>query len=180
MFFPRTLVAAMLCLALSPAQAKQTTHAEQSKPKVQAHKVQAHKTQPHKTRATKAEQKAEKKRVVKPDQPWRMVASVYWEGTRVATGRRFDPNGMTVAHKTLPLGTRLLVTYSGSIVEVVVNDRGPFVHGRDIDLTRGVAKVLHFSGLGRVRVAYWPPLPAERPSSAPPRPVPPVEISETY
>jgi rare lipoprotein A len=173
MFFARTLVAAMLCLALSPAQAKQTAHAEQSK-----HKAHAEQSK-HKAQSTKAEQRAGKKKAEKPDQPWRMIASVYWEGNRVATGRRFDPNGMTVAHKTLPFGTRLLVTYGGSVVEVVVNDRGPFVHGRDIDLTRGVAKALHFSGLGRVKVAYWPPLPAVRPSSAPPRPVPPIEVSET-
>lgn len=160
----------MLCLTLSPVQAKQTVHAEQSKHKVQAHKAQS----------TKAEQRTEKKNAAKPDQPWRMTASVYWEGNRTATGRRFDPNGMTVAHRTLPFGTRLLVSYSGSVVEVVVNDRGPFVRGRDIDLTRGVAKALHFSGIGRVKIAYWPPLPAVRPSSAPPRPAPPVEISETY
>jgi len=87
---------------------------------------------------------------------------------------------MTVAHKTLPLGTRLLVYYEGSVVEVIVDDRGPFVRGRDIDLTRGVAKALHFSGVGRVKIAYWPPLPAARPESAPPPPVPPIEISETY
>jgi rare lipoprotein A len=166
MFLARTLAAAMLCLALSPAQAKQTAHDEPSK-----HKV-------HKAHATKAEQKTEKKKAAKPDEPWRMVASVYWEGNRTSSGRRFDPNGMTVAHKTLPFGTRLLVTYSGSVVEVVVNDRGPFVRGRDIDLTRGVAKALHFSGVGRVKVAYWPPLPAVRPSSAPPRPVPAIEVSE--
>jgi rare lipoprotein A len=86
---------------------------------------------------------------------------------------------MTVAHRTMPLGTRLLITYGGSVVEVVVNDRGPFVRGRDIDLTRGVAKALHFSGIGRVKVAYWPPVPAPRPDSAPPRPVPAVELSTT-
>lgn len=93
----------------------------------------------------------------------RMFASVYWEGKRVATGRKFDPNGMTVAHKTLPLGTRLVVSYGENFAEVVVNDRGPFVAGREIDLTRGVAKALHFGGLGRVHVVYWPPLPRERP-----------------
>jgi rare lipoprotein A len=168
MFVARTLAAAMLCLALTPAQAKQTPHAEPIK----------HKVHTHDAHATRAEQKAEKKKAERPDQPWRMIASVYWEGNRVATGRRFDPNAMTCAHKTLPFGTRLLVTYGGSVVEVVVNDRGPFVQGRDIDLTRGVAKVLHFSGVGRVKVAYYPPLPSVRPSSAPPRPVPPIEVSE--
>jgi len=90
-------------------------------------------------------------------------ASVYWQGARVASGRKFDPNGMTVAHRTLPLGTRLIVTYGHNMAEVVVNDRGPFVRGREIDLARGVARALHFPGLGKVRVAYWPPLPHPRP-----------------
>ena len=71
---------------------------------------------------------------------------------------------MTVAHRSLPFGTRLLVYYGGNAAEVVVNDRGPFVRGRDIDLSRGVAKALHFSGVGRVRVVYWPPLPQDRPA----------------
>ncbi len=69
-----------------------------------------------------------------------MVASVYWQGNRVAAGRKFDPDAMTVAHRSLPFGTRLLVYYGSNAAEVVVNDSGPFVHGRDIDLSRGVAK----------------------------------------
>ena len=92
-----------------------------------------------------------------------MFASVYWEGKVVATGRKFDPNGMTVAHKTLPFGTRLMVSYGRNTAEVVVNDRGPYVAGREIDLTRGVARALHFPGLGKVRWVYWPPLPRQRP-----------------
>jgi rare lipoprotein A len=92
-----------------------------------------------------------------------IVASVYWEGDYVATGARFDPRGMTCAHRDLPFGTRLLVSYGRNVVEVTVNDRGPFVRGRDLDLALGAAKALHFPGLGRVRVAYWPPLPRARP-----------------
>jgi rare lipoprotein A len=106
----------------------------------------------------------------KPKPADRIVASVYWQGKRVATGRKFDPDGMTVAHRSLPFGTRLLVYYGSSAAEVVVNDRGPFVRGRDIDLSRGVAKALHFSGVGRVRVVFWPPLPLERPAG-------PIELS---
>jgi rare lipoprotein A len=102
-------------------------------------------------------------KVAKPKRDDRMMASVYWQGTRVAAGRKFDPDAMTVAHRSLPFGTRLLVYYGGNAAEVVVNDRGPFVRGRDIDLSRGVAKALHFSGVGRVRVVYWPPLPQDRP-----------------
>jgi rare lipoprotein A len=129
MHLVRALTAAVLCLALSPAQAKLAVHP--------------------------AKKKAEPSN--------RMVASVYWEGKRVATGQKFDPNGMTVAHKTLPFGTRLVVSYGRNVAEVVVNDRGPYVRGREIDLTRGVAKALHFSGVGNVRVVYWPPLPRSRP-----------------
>jgi rare lipoprotein A len=100
----------------------------------------------------------------KPKPTDRMVASVYWQGNRVATGRKFDPDAMTVAHRNLPFGTRLLVYHGSNAAEVVVNDRGPFVRGRDIDLSRGVAKALHFSGVGSVRVMFWPPLPQERPA----------------
>jgi rare lipoprotein A len=147
----RVLLVAMLCLALSPAQAGDH-HAKAGRP----HGLKAEK---------------------KPDLATHMVASVYSEGTGTASGRKFDPNGMTAAHRTMPFGTRLLITYSGSMVEVVVNDRGPFVHGRDIDLSRGAAKALHFSGVGRVKVAYWPPVPAPRPEAAPPRLIPAVELS---
>jgi rare lipoprotein A len=144
----RVLFAAVLCFALSPAQAKPShTHVAKTASKSAS-----------KTTAAKTAPKELKPRV-------RMVASVYWQGTRVATGRKFDPDGMTVAHKSLPFGTRLLVYYEGNSAEVVVNDRGPFVRGREIDLSRGVAKALHFSGLGRVQVAFWPPLPRERPES---------------
>jgi rare lipoprotein A (peptidoglycan hydrolase) len=100
-----------------------------------------------------------------------MVASVYSESGRVAAGAKFNPNAMTVAHRTLPFGTRLVVSYEGSVAEVVVNDRGPFVRGRDIDLSSGVARALHFSGLGKVMVSYWPPVPRTRPDR-------PIEISD--
>jgi rare lipoprotein A len=143
MILTRTLSAAALCLVLTPALAKPATHPA----------------------------KSEKTHAVKEPQPViRMVASVYWEGSRVATGSKFDPNGMTVAHKSLPFGTRLLVSYGRNNAEVVVNDRGPYVYGREIDLTRGVAKVLHFSGVGNVRVGCWPPLPRPRPDA-------PIELS---
>jgi rare lipoprotein A len=115
--------------------------------------------------APAAQARAVTHHVTKPKRDDRMMASVYWQGTRVAAGRKFDPDAMTVAHRSLPFGTRLLVYYGGNAAEVIVNDRGPFVRGRDIDLSRGVAKALHFSGVGRVRVVYWPPLPQDRPAS---------------
>ena len=75
-------------------------------------------------------------------------------GSLTASGVPFDPEGMTAAHKTLPLGTRLLVTYEGNSVEVVVNDRGPYVAGRDLDLSEGAAEAigLTYAGSGVVDV----------------------------
>jgi rare lipoprotein A len=72
------------------------------------------------------------------------IASYYWEGEEVATGARYDPDGLTAAHRTLPFGTRLRVTdlTSKRHVIVTVNDRGPFIDGRILDLSRGAAQVL--------------------------------------
>jgi rare lipoprotein A len=84
------------------------------------------------------------------------MASFYWQGQRTATGERFNPEGMTAAHRTLPFGTRVRVTHlgNGRSVDVRINDRGPFVGGRVIDLSRGAAGVLgmHHQGVARVKV----------------------------
>jgi rare lipoprotein A len=84
------------------------------------------------------------------------VASYYWQGQRVASGGLFNPNGMTAAHRTLPFGTRVRVTHlgNGRSVEVRINDRGPYIAGRIIDLSRGAAGVIgmHGQGVARVRV----------------------------
>ncbi len=72
-----------------------------------------------------------------------MVASYYGyslEGSPTATGEPFEPEGYTAAHKSLPLGTKLEVGYGGESVRVVVNDRGPYVEGRDIDLSLAAAR----------------------------------------
>jgi rare lipoprotein A len=82
------------------------------------------------------------------------LASFYGEGSETASGEKFDPKGLTAAHPTLPFGTRLRVTNiaNGRSVIVRVNDRGPFVAGRAVDVSssaaerigiveRGVAKV---------------------------------------
>ena len=79
-----------------------------------------------------------------------MVASWYMHGTHTANGEKFNPDGMTVAHKTLPFNTKLHLTHNDKSVIVRVNDRGPFIKGRDIDLSRGVAKVLSCSGICRL------------------------------
>ncbi|MBX3228399.1 MAG: septal ring lytic transglycosylase RlpA family protein [Labilithrix sp.] len=66
-------------------------------------------------------------------------ASYYASGSRTANGERFDPNGLTAAHKTLPFNTKVRVTNTatGASVDVRINDRGPYAGGRCIDLARG-------------------------------------------
>jgi peptidoglycan lytic transglycosylase len=82
----------------------------------------------------------------------RIISAYYWEGKRTASGQLFDPNGMTAAHRTLPFGTRLTVSNprTGQSVIVVVNDRGPFVSGIDLDLSLGAAQAIGMKGTGAV------------------------------
>jgi rare lipoprotein A len=77
-------------------------------------------------------------------------ASYYSAGHRTASGEHFNPNGFTAASRTLPFGTRLHVTNpaTGRSVEVRINDRGPFVRGRELDLARGAAAALGMIGRG--------------------------------
>ena len=79
------------------------------------------------------------------------IASIY-SGGRTANGEKADANGMTAAHKTLPFGTLVRVTHqrNGHSVVVRINDRGPFVRGRVIDVTPTAAHALGFSGLAPV------------------------------
>ena len=73
---------------------------------------------------------------------------------RTASGARYDPARLTAAHRTLPFGTRLSVTdpRTHRAVTVVVNDRGPFVKGRVLDLSFAAAQALHMTGRGVIRV----------------------------
>jgi rare lipoprotein A len=83
------------------------------------------------------------------------IASVYaYEGGRTASGEHASPGALTAAHRTLPFGTMVRVTShsSGRSVVVRINDRGPFVSGRIIDLTPAAARALGFSGLANVSV----------------------------
>jgi rare lipoprotein A len=85
------------------------------------------------------------------------VASFYKHGKRTANGESFNPHGLTAAHRTLKFGTKVRVTNlrNGRSVIVRINDRGPFIRGRIIDLALGAARVvgLNRSGVAKVRVA---------------------------
>jgi rare lipoprotein A len=86
------------------------------------------------------------------------IASFYGvgEGTRTASGERFNPHAMTAAHRTLPLGSSVKVTNLANSKTVVVriNDRGPYARGRVIDLSHSAAEALDFvsRGLAKVRI----------------------------
>jgi rare lipoprotein A len=69
-------------------------------------------------------------------------------GARTASGARFNPMGLTAAHRSLPFGTRLKVTHGGRSVVVTVNDRGPFIGGRVLDLSKGAANAIGLTGRG--------------------------------
>jgi len=77
-----------------------------------------------------------------------------FEGSLTASGEVFDPYGYTAAHKTLPLGTQLSVSYAGRTVQVTVNDRGPYSGGRDLDLSQGAAEYLGLTTVGVDWVDY--------------------------
>ena len=78
------------------------------------------------------------------------LASYYGNesGRRTASGHRFSQNELTAAHRTLPFGTKVNVTYHKKSVQVTINDRGPFVRRRIIDLSRGAARVVGLTGAG--------------------------------
>ena len=82
------------------------------------------------------------------------MASFYGNesGSKTASGQRFNQNSLTCAHRSLPFGTKLRVTHGGQSVVVTVNDRGPFVRGRVLDLSTAAARAvgLTSAGVGRV------------------------------
>lgn len=84
----------------------------------------------------------------------RGVAAWYQSGHRTATGERFNPDGYTAAHRTLPLGSKVRVVNARSNRSVVVriNDRGPFGGRRIIDLSRGAARAIGLDGVGMVEL----------------------------
>ena len=82
------------------------------------------------------------------------MASFYGNesGSKTASGQRFNQNAMTAAHRSLPFGTKLRVTHGGQSVVVTINDRGPFIKGRVLDLSTGAARAIGLTsrGVGRV------------------------------
>jgi rare lipoprotein A len=89
------------------------------------------------------------------------IASFYAEsynGKKTANGEIYNSSALTAAHKTLPFGTKVKVTNlsNGKSVKVRVNDRGPFVAGRIIDLTRKAAKKIDMinAGVVKVKISY--------------------------
>ncbi len=80
-----------------------------------------------------------------------VLASWYgpgFDGQLTASGEVFDAHGYTAAHNTLPLGTEITVSYAGRSVDVVVNDRGPYSGGRELDLSQGAAEYLGLTAAG--------------------------------
>jgi rare lipoprotein A len=77
-----------------------------------------------------------------------------FEGLPTASGEPYDPYGYTAAHKTMPLGTELLVSYGDRSVQVTVNDRGPYVGGRELDLSQGAAEYIGLTHAGVDYVEY--------------------------
>jgi len=75
-------------------------------------------------------------------------------GRRTASGEKFNPSGLTAAHRTLPFGTHVRVTNSrnGRSIIVRINDRGPCVKGRAIDLSNGAARAIGMGSTGNVRM----------------------------
>ena len=91
---------------------------------------------------------------VRPAGSFAGIASFYGNeaGSKTASGQRFNENDMTAAHRSLPFGTKLRVTHRGRSVVVTINDRGPFIKGRVLDLSKGAARAvgLTSSGVGHV------------------------------
>jgi len=82
------------------------------------------------------------------------MASFYGNesGSKTASGQRFNQNAMTAAHRSLPFGTKLKVTHGSRSVVVTINDRGPFIRGRVLDLSTGAARAVGLTGAGVGRV----------------------------
>ncbi|MCW5889367.1 MAG: septal ring lytic transglycosylase RlpA family protein [bacterium] len=97
------------------------------------------------------------------DYPPERIGKASWYGPgfvgrKTASGDRFDPNLLTGAHRTLPLGTKVRVTNlkNGRSVLITINDRGPFIRHRELDLSEGAARELQMKGQGVAQVLIQP------------------------
>jgi rare lipoprotein A len=81
-----------------------------------------------------------------------MNATQYSSSARTASGQPFRPDGLTAAHRKLPFGTQVRLTNprTGASTIVIINDRGPFTPGLDIDLSRGAARAIGLTSIGTV------------------------------
>jgi rare lipoprotein A len=108
-------------------------------------------------RKEKVERKVETEHAYRTTSSQSGMASYYGSesGSQTASGARFNPSAMTAAHRTLPFGTKVRVTNknNGRSVIVTINDRGPFIRGRIIDLSTAAAGVIGMKGAGVARVS---------------------------
>jgi rare lipoprotein A (peptidoglycan hydrolase) len=83
-------------------------------------------------------------------------ASYYWQGQMTANGERFNPSSMTAAHKTFKFGTKVKVTNprNGKTVVVRINDRGPYISGRCLDLSKAAMQAIGGTSAGVITVTY--------------------------
>lgn len=140
--------AAYECMGPAASCAKAHAHGSKTAYKNASYKKAAYQTSGKKTYGYKASKKSYS--VASSGGGHSGMASYYWQPQRVASGGWFNPNAMTAAHKTLPFGTKVRVTNrnNGRSVVVTINDRGPYVKGRIIDLSRAAAQQVGMTGSG--------------------------------
>ena len=117
--------------------------------------------------------------------PKQELASWYgpgFNGRRTTTGERFNENAMTAASKTLPLGSHVVVTnpQNGRSVEVRINDRGPHVRGRTLDLSKRAAQKLGITKKGVARVEITPSDAKHHPAMVAPAAVSPTPVPQSH
>ncbi|TDD42646.1 septal ring lytic transglycosylase RlpA family protein [Nonomuraea terrae] len=133
--------------------AKAKTESPRVKAEMETAKKAAYTTRVARNEDTRGERRKPRFRVIASGS---CGASYYGEGQMTASGERFDPSAMTAAHKTLPMGSRVRVTNpdNGESVTVRINDRGPFVGGRCLDLSEGAFAALGDLSAGVMHVKY--------------------------
>lgn len=136
-------------------------HAHQAKSSKSKHYAKSSKSKHHAKTSHKKSHKVAHKKALKAASyggGQSGVASWYggkFHGRKTASGELYNQNALTAAHRSLPFGTRVRVTNTnnGNAVVVRINDRGPFVGGRVIDLSRAAASSIGINGLGHVKIA---------------------------